>query len=96
MPFLAAAAPVIAALTGVAATGYGIYQGISSANNKPEAPQTPELPKMDAAPTPESSEVAAKAALDKKRRAMLLTGGRTILTSEAPSAGTTGKTLLGG
>ena len=47
------------------------------------------------APTPEDAEGRAREAEIKKKRLRSLAGGKTLLTSEAPTLGSGGKTLLG-
>jgi hypothetical protein len=106
MPIFAAATiPVwtaIAAATGAAATGVGIYSAVSSGGGETPAQQaatpkaTPEIPAIAPAPIPEDAEAKAKAELEKQRKMRALAGGKTILAEGAPVlSNNAGKTLLG-
>ena len=85
----------IAAVAAVVSAGAGVYGTIASSQKKPPEP-TPLPP----APKPEDAAKKAQEEIDKKRKARLLTGGQTVLTSTlgAPdvSSETAPKTLLGG
>lgn len=77
MAFLAALAPAL----GAVASGVAIATGIKSLVSKPpkqSAPPTP--PKPPAPPQVADAEAAAEIDTKNRRRASLLTGGRTDLT----------------
>lgn len=95
------AAPFAAAVgaAAVGAAGYGAYAAGSamSGGNKESSASAPAVAPLPSAPTPETAQNAAQAAIEKQKRMRALAGGKTILTSAAPTLSNTtgGKSLLG-
>ena len=96
-----------AVLIGGAATGVTLaatsasdkakkQKGEAEQKARVEQERLDKLSQAPPAPTPEDAQAKAKEAEAKKRRLRSLAGGKTLLTSETPTLGGGGRTLLGG
>lgn len=93
-----------ATVGGIGAGVYGAYQGGQDAKKQANAQRdamgamsATNLGSVEPAPTQADASAIAKQEAEKRKRAMALAGGKTLLTSSAPAlSGTTGsKSLLG-
>lgn len=82
-------------LAATAAAGYGAYAAGSSLQGG-KSQSGGAAPVIPSAPTPEAASATAQTSVEKLKRIRALSGGKTLLTSEAPTLSSgAGKTLLG-
>ena len=89
-------------LLATAATAGGLYAAGSAMSggdkDTPQVGATPQLPDLTPAPTTEQAKATAAEEIAKQKRMRALSGGKTLLSSEAPiltAGGSSNKTLLG-